>query len=70
MLAGPILSAEGEPIRGKVAVAIVIRNRMTLRYSSDGTVAGQSFGASSSRPGTTINRTTSPDHPAAAMRTT
>lgn len=32
--------AEGEPYEGKVAVARVIRERMRLRYYSDGTVAG------------------------------
>ena len=31
--------AVGEPFVGKVAVGIVIRNRMSRRYSSDGTVA-------------------------------
>ena len=32
--------AGGEPHEGKVGVAIVLRNRMKLRYASDGTVAG------------------------------
>lgn len=32
--------AEGEPYSGKLGVAEVIRNRMTKRYSSDGTVHG------------------------------
>ena len=32
--------ARGEPYQGKVAVAEVIRNRMSRNYSSDGTVAG------------------------------
>ena len=32
--------AAGEPYVGKVAVAEVIRNRMQMKYSSDGTVAG------------------------------
>ena len=32
--------AEGEPYNGKIAVGEVIRNRMRLRYTSDGTVAG------------------------------
>lgn len=32
--------AAGEPYEGKLAVAEVIRNRMTRRYSSDGSVAG------------------------------
>lgn len=32
--------ALGEPYMGKVAVAEVILNRMRLKYSSDGTVAG------------------------------
>lgn len=35
--------AEGEPYLGKLAVARVIRNRMALRYASDGTVAGTVF---------------------------
>lgn len=32
--------AAGEPYKGKVAVAEVIRNRMREKYASDGTVAG------------------------------
>jgi spore germination cell wall hydrolase CwlJ-like protein len=32
--------AEGEPYLGKLAVAEVIRNRMKLKYASNGTVAG------------------------------
>jgi spore germination cell wall hydrolase CwlJ-like protein len=32
--------ARGEPIDGKAGVARVILNRMTLKYSSDGTVQG------------------------------
>lgn len=32
--------ADGEPFEGKVAVAKVLRNRMRLKYASDGTVAG------------------------------
>lgn len=32
--------AAGEPYVGKVAVAEVIRNRMQLKYASDGTVSG------------------------------
>ena len=32
--------AEGEPYLGKLAVAEVIRNRMTKKYASDGTVVG------------------------------
>jgi spore germination cell wall hydrolase CwlJ-like protein len=32
--------ARGEPREGKMAVGEVIRNRMRLRYSSDGTVVG------------------------------
>lgn len=32
--------AGGEPFDGKVAVAMTIRNRMRLKYASNGTVAG------------------------------
>lgn len=32
--------AAGQPYEGKVAVGRVIRNRMALKYASDGTVAG------------------------------
>ena len=32
--------ARGESMEGKIAVARVIRNRMQIRYSSDGTVPG------------------------------
>lgn len=32
--------ARGEPYEGKLAVAEVIRNRMRVRYTSDGTIAG------------------------------
>ena len=32
--------ADGEPFEGKVAVGKTIRNRMRLRYASNGTVAG------------------------------
>ena len=32
--------ARGEPFLGKLAVAQVIRNRVLLKYNSDGTVAG------------------------------
>ena len=34
------MEARGQPFEGKRAVAEVIRNRMRLRYMSDGTVAG------------------------------
>jgi spore germination cell wall hydrolase CwlJ-like protein len=45
MLAVATLMGEAgiEPYEGKVAVARVIRNRMRLRYSSDGTVEGTVF---------------------------
>lgn len=35
-----IQEAANEPYKGKLAVARVIRNRMRLKYASDGTVAG------------------------------
>lgn len=34
------MEAGGESFAGKLAVAAVIRNRMTLKYHSDGTVKG------------------------------
>lgn len=34
------MEARGEPYRGKLAVAEVIRNRMQQQYASDGTMAG------------------------------
>lgn len=34
------LEAGGESFAGKMAVAAVIRNRMTMKYQSDGTIRG------------------------------